>query len=245
MKIIYLLLFSLIFVSEGFAQQQVPLNETHYVDSLENTLHKNIADSSKANASFLLVDYWKFKDTVKSKGYLLNGEKLAQKYPYFKALSLFYEGQYYFNWNPAKASIAFKRAEEALFAFHTKRAYGNRAAAWFNYALMNKDKKGYEFITNITLTKAIPNAEKAGNEVMLAHYYTQLSTILMNNYQFAKAIIYDQKAIDLLEKVSPKSATLVFAYLSGVSIYCYDGKARLATPLLQKASVLLSLFPGR
>jgi signal transduction histidine kinase len=244
MKIIYLLLLALMFVPKGFAQQQIPLNEKHYVDSLENTLQKNIADSSKANASFLLVDYWKFKDTLKSKSYLLNGEKLAGKYPYFRALSLFYEGQYYFSWNPARASVAFKRAEEALAAFNTKTAYGNRAAAWFNYALMEKDRKGYGFITNITLTKAIPSAEKAGNEVMVAHYYTQLSTILMNNYQFAKAIIYDQKAIKLLEKVSPKSATLVFAYLSGVSIYCYDSKARLAAPLLQKAKVLLQPFPG-
>lgn len=243
MKIIYLLLLSLIFMPKGFAQQQIPLNEKHYVDSLESKLQQHIADSSKANASFLLVDYWKFKDTVKSKGYLTNGKKLAQKYPYFRALSLFYEGQYYFNWNPAKASAAFKKAEEALADFNTKRAYGNRAAAWFNYALMNKDKKGYEFITNITLTKAIPNAEKAGNEVMLAHYYTQLSTILMNNYQFAKATIYDQKAIELLEKANSKSATLVFAYLSGVSIYCYDSKARLAAPLLKKARVLLEPFP--
>ncbi|WP_158798232.1 sensor histidine kinase [Pedobacter sp. L105] len=243
MKIIYLLLLSLLLHITAFPQQQIPLNERKYVDSLETILRKNIADSSKANADFLLVDYWKFKDTIKSKTYLLRGKKLAQHYPYYKALSFFYEGQYYFNINPDKASLAFKKAEEALAPFTTKRAYGNRAAAWFNYALMIKDKKGYEFITKITLDKAIPNAEKAGNMVMLAHYYTQLSTIFMNNYQFAKAAVYDQKAIILLDKVSPKSATLVFAYLSGVGIYCYDNHPEKALPLLKKAAILLAPFP--
>lgn len=243
MRNFYLLLLFLFGAQNAFAQQQIPLNEKKYVDSLQQVLQNNTADSAKANASFLLVDYWKFKDTLKSKSYLLRGKKLAQKYPYFNALSLFYEGQYYFNWNPDKAAIAFKKAEEALAAFNTKKAYGNRAAAWFNYALMSRGKKGYDFITSITLNQAIPNAEKAGNPVMLAHYYTQLSSVLMNNYQFAKAGMYDLKAIELLEKASPKSSTLVFAYLSGVSIYCYDNKPEKALPLLKKAQALLAPYP--
>jgi len=243
MKNICLLLLILFCTLRAFSQQQIPLNEKKYVDSLQQVLQTKNADSTKANASFLLVDYWKFKDTVKSKNYLMQGKKLAQKYPYFNALSLFYEGQYYFNWNPDKAAAAFKKAVDALAPFNSKRAYGNRAAAWFNYALMNKGKKGYDFITNITLNKAIPNAEKAGNPVMLAHYYTQLSTVFMNNYQFAKAGVYDLKAIELLEKASPKSSTLVFAYLSGVSIYCYDNKPDKALPLLQKAKILMAPYP--
>lgn len=243
MKNLYLLLFLLLCTLQGVSQQQIPLNEKKYVDSLESVLKQNKADSSKANASFLLVDYWKFKDTVKSKGYLLGGKKLAQKYPYYNALSLFYEGQYYFNWSPVKASAAFRKAADALAAFSNKRAYGNCAAAWFNYALMNKDQKGYDFVTTITLEKAIPNAEKADNPIMLAHYYTQLSTIFMNTYQFAKAGQYDQKAIDILEKAGPESSTLLFAYLSGVSIYCYDNKTALALPLLKKAELLLTAFP--
>jgi len=244
MKKIGLLIVVLLYSILVFSQQQIPLNEKPYTDSLENIIQKKYADSSKANACFLLVDYWKFKDTVKSKSYLVKGEKFARQYPYFKALWFFYEGEYYFNWNTEKAALAFKKAEEALGGFNTKRAYASRAAAWFNYALMNKDTKGYDFVTRITLDKAIPNAEKAGNKIMLAHYYTQLSTILMNNYQFAKAGIYDQKAIALLEKESPKSSTLLFAYLSGVSIYCYENKAPLAVPLLKKARALLQPFPG-
>ncbi|MCX2486095.1 sensor histidine kinase [Pedobacter sp. MR2016-24] len=243
MKKIYLLLICLLGMNNMFAQQQIPLNEHRYLDSLDQVLRQQHPDTAKANASFLLVDYWKFKDTVKSKNYLRNGRQFAAKSPYLKALYYFYEGQYYFNRDTKRASAAFKKAEEMLSAFPTKKAYGNRAAAWFNYALMNKDKKGYEFIISITLDKAIPNALKAGNMAMVAHYYTQLSTILMNNYQFAKAGLYVQKAIGILEKESPKSATLVFAYLSGVSIYCYENKAPKAKPLLNKALALLKPYP--
>jgi two-component system NarL family sensor kinase len=243
MKKIYLIVTLLLIISNAFSQQQVPLNEKHYLDSLENILHTKSSDSAKANASFMQVEYWKFKDTVKSKMYLIRGKQLAGKNPYLKALSFFYEGQYHFNWNTVKAAAAFKKAEEALSAFHTPKAYGRRAAAWFNYALMQKDKKGYEFVTQIILEKVLPIAEKAGEKVMLAHFYTQLSTVLMNNYQFAKAGFYNQKAIDLLQHESLNSPNLLFAYLSGVSIYTYDGKPEKAQPLLQKAKALLVPYP--
>jgi len=243
MKTIILSVILLLGPSRLFSQQQVPLDEKHYLDSLQGILQRRVADSLKADANFRLVEYWKVKDTVKSKAYLLEGKKLARKYPFYNALSLFYEGQYYYNWNKEKASLAFKKAEAALSAFQTKKAYDRRAAAWYNYALMNKDKMGYDFVTKITLEKAIPNAKKAGNPVSLAHYYTQLSTILMNNYQFAKATDYNEKAISLLEGESSGKTNLLFAYLSGVSIYCYDDQLPKAKVLLQKAAKLLAHHP--
>jgi len=230
-------------VLSTFAQQQIPLNEKRHLDSLEMILQTKSPDSAKANANFQLVEYWKFKDTVKSKMYLLRGKELGKKYPYLRALSLFYEGQYYFNWNTVKAAEAFKKAEGALSAFHTPQAYSKCAAAWFNYALMNRDTKGYEFVTRIVLEKALPFALKAGNKVLLAHFYTQLSTLLMNNYQFAKAALYNQKAIELLQNQGQNSTNLLFAYLSGVSIHSYDGKLEKAKGFLQKAKALLIPYP--
>ncbi|HWW39219.1 MAG TPA: hypothetical protein VNZ46_07915, partial [Pedobacter sp.] len=97
MKNIHLMIICLLATLKVFSQQQIPLNEKKYLDSLESILRKNTADTTKANVNFLLVDYWKYKDTVKSKSYLLKGKQLAQKYPYYNALSFFYEGQYYFN----------------------------------------------------------------------------------------------------------------------------------------------------
>jgi two-component system NarL family sensor kinase len=227
-----------------FSQQQIPLDENQYVDSLYHILSSKEADSSKSNASFLLTDYWKFKDTAKSGTYLAMGKKLGEKFPYYNALSYFYEGQYYYNIDRTKASAAFKKAIKALTRFKDRKSYQKLSAAWFNYALMNKDKEGYDFITKITLEKSIPYAEKARSPVTVAHYYTQLSTILMNNSRFDKAIGYNQKAIDILEKADPKSSTMLFAYLSGVSIYCYKNEPEKARVLLQHAKNILKPFPG-
>ncbi|MCD8741052.1 sensor histidine kinase [Mucilaginibacter roseus] len=224
------------------AQQQIPLDEKRHVDSLENVLRSAKQDSAKAMASFMLVEYWKFKDTTKSKRYLLQGKQFVGKSAYLRALSYFYEGQYYYTWNTGKASAAFAKAQKALSAFRTPDAYGKLAAAWFNYALMNQSK-GYNFITNITINKVLPYAEKSGDHTRLAFFYTQLSTILMNNYQFAKADDYNNKAIALLEKTTPKSINLLFAYLSGVSINCYDKKSAAAKAFLEKAKAMLAPFP--
>lgn len=244
MKKIYLTLVYLLITWSAFAQQQVPLDEKRHLDSLGKVLRTNGPDSTKAVANFQLVEYWKYKDTVKSKMYLMQGKQFAAKYPYLKALSIFYEGQYYFNWDKVKASAAFKKAAEALSAFNTPKSYDRRAAAWFNYALMNKDTKGYEFVIRIILEKALPNAEKGANKVNIAHYYTQLSTLLMNNYQFAKAASYNQKAIELLRHEDPHSTNLLFAYLSAVSIYCYDSQPDKAKHFLQKAKAMLEPYPA-
>lgn len=226
-----------------FTQQQIPLDENRYVDSLQRILTSRRADSAKANASFLLTDYWKFRDTAKSRSYLAAGKKLGEKYPYYKALSYFYEGQYHYNGDRKKASAAFRKAIGALGPFKDRKGYEKLSAAWFNYALMNKDDEGYDFIMKITLEKAVPNAEKARNPVLKAHYYTQLSTILMNNSRFDKATAYNLKAVDILEKAAPKSSTMLFAYLSGVSIYCYSNEPKKARIFLQKAKHILKPFP--
>lgn len=178
---------------KAFAQQPLPLNDKRYLDSLKKVLRTNSRDSLKPNTIFSLVEYWKYKDTVKSKMYLLRGKEPGKKYQYLNALSLFYQRQYYFNWNTIKAATAFKKAEQSLSRFHNPKAYYLPAKAWFSYALMSKDTKGYGFGTRIIFEKALPIAEKGGIKVALAYFYTQLSTLLMNNYQFAKAAIYNQK----------------------------------------------------
>ncbi len=227
----------------GFAQQQIPLDEKRYVDSLEHVLLSDRADTVKAEAHFMLVDYWKFKDTLKSKLHLVAGKKLTKNSPYQQAVIPFYEGQYYFNSNPGKASAAFKQAISKLAPFHDKKAYEKLAAAWYNYALINKDAKGYDFIMKITLEKAIPYAERARNPVMVGHYYTQLATILMNNAQFSKSLMYNRKAVAILERTAPESSTMLFAYLNGVSICCYTEQGEKALYFLRKAKKLLVPYP--
>lgn len=243
MRCLLLTLLCILFSCNGFSQQQTPLDEEHFTDSLQQIIQSKAADSNKAMANYLLSEYYKFKDTVKSKTYLQQGQRLSQNNPYLIALYHFYEGQYYYNRNTAKASASFLAAAQALAGFHSKAATTARASSWYDYALMNKNEKGYEFVADIILNRAIPTVASVGDTNMLGLYYSQLATLFMNNYQFAKAEEYNNKAISLLESVHATSSTLLFAYLGGVSIYMYQAKSAPAKILLDKAKLMLEPFP--
>ena len=123
---------------ETNAQQILPINEKSYTDSLQSILQSKQSDSIKARTSYLLSDYWRSKDTVKSKEYLIKGKAMGSKYPLVKALYPFYEGQYYFTRNTSKAAEAFMNAEKELAAFKDKEVYKFRSAAWYNYAIKGR-----------------------------------------------------------------------------------------------------------
>jgi Signal transduction histidine kinase len=228
---------------ETNAQQILPINEKSYTDSLQSILQSKQSDSIKARTSYLLSDYWRSKDTVKSKEYLIKGKAMGSKYPLVKALYPFYEGQYYFTRNTSKAAEAFMNAEKELAAFKDKEVYKFRSAAWYNYAIMKKTEKGDAFVIDIAINKAIPLSEKAGDAEKTAHYYSQLGTLLMYNGQFEKAEIYNNKAISLLESKYPNSSVLLHAYLAATSNYCYQEKKTEAKKVLDKAGEMLKGYP--
>jgi two-component system NarL family sensor kinase len=242
-KFIYLLIFFTILSHFGSAQQIVPLNEKTYTDSLNNVLRQTTSDSIKARANYLLSDYWRAKDTVKGKAYLLEGRRFGNKYPLTKALYFYFEGQLYFNFNTDKAADAFFKAYHELMALKSKEAYKFQSMAIFNYGIMKRPEKGDEFFFDITLNKAIPLSEKAGDPEKTAHYYAQLGTALMYNGQFEKAGTYIVRAIDLLKKKYPNSTTLLFAYLSATSNYIYSDKNKDAKEMLDKAGAILKPYP--
>jgi len=219
------------------------MKEKAYTDSLAQVLHSGGSDSGKAVAGFLLSDYWRTKDTSRSRAYLLQGRQLANAYPYLKALYYFYEGQYYFNTDMARAAQSYKEAQTALMTFRTPAAWQNLAASWFNYGLMLRNEKGDSFLMDMLLNKVIPLSERCGYPEKLAHYYVQLGTLLMNNAQFNKAEFYNQKAIDLLKDRFPASTTLLFAYLSATSTFIYDSRNEEAKKCLDKAKEILTPFP--
>lgn len=227
----------------GISQQLLPMAEQRYTDSLNKVFQSAGADSAKALAGYLLSDYWRSRDTAKSRSYLSRGEQLAAGNAWLRALSPFYEGQYYFNSDHERAAAYFKEAQASVLPFSTPVAYQTMAAAWFNYALMCRNEKGDDFVINILLNKAIPLSTKAGDPQRLAHYYSQLGAMLMNNARFDKAELYNQKAIDLLKDKYPASTELLFAYLSAVSTYVYDSKNEQAKVCLDNARDMLAPFP--
>src|SRR6202000_1510007 len=155
----------------------------------------------------------------------------------------FYQGQYYFNIDRARAAQSFREALTAMTSFKTPVAYQYAAAAWYNYGVMTRNEKRDSLLIDILLNKAIPLSIQSGNMEKLAMFYVDVATLLMNNYQFNKAEVYNQKAIDLLKDKFPASTTLLFAYLSATSTYIYDNKNDAAKQCLDKAREILAPFP--
>ena len=236
-----LLALCLLLGNTGISQQLLPMAEQAYTDSLNKAFQSAHTDSAKAQISFLLSDYWRSRDTAKSRSYLTRGENLAGDNRWLKALSTFYEGQFYFNTDKERAAAYFKEAQTTLQPFTSPVAYQTQAAAWFNYALMCRNEKGDEFVIDLLLNKAIPLSAKAGDPEKLAHYYVQLGALLMSNARFDKAELYNQKAIELLKGTN--STPLLFAYLSAVSTFVYDNKNDQAKVYLDKARDMLTPFP--
>ena len=222
---------------------QMAPNEKSYADSLVNVLQHTSSDSVKARLEYLLADYWKTKDTLKARQYLEQGRRDAGKYPMILALGDFYEGWFYFDSDHDKAAALFSKTEKAMTRFKDPEAYEFRAASLYNYALMRKADEGDAFVTDMLLNKVIPLSEKGNNKQKTAHFYSQLGTLLMYNGQFDKATIYNDKAIQLLEKHFQQSPTLVLAYLSATSNYIYSGKKQQAWEALSKARAMLEGHP--
>lgn len=222
---------------------QMAPNEKSYADSLVNVLQHSSSDSVKARLDYLLADYWKTKDTLKARQYLESGRRQAAKYPMILALGDFYEGWMYFDSDHDKAAALFSKTEKAMARFKDPEAYEFRAASLYNYALMRKTEEGDAFVTDMLLNKVIPLSEQGNNKQKTAHFYSQLATLLMYNAQFDKAAIYNDKAIQLLEKHYPQSPTLVLAYLSATSNYIYSGKKQEAWEALSKARAMLAGHP--
>lgn len=225
------------------AQQLLPIGQKAYADSLSIVVRSKVSDSLKAGAYYLLSDYYRATDSVKSKYYLLQGKTSAKNYPYLRAAYNFYQGQYYSTRSKAKAAQSFQMAQKQLAAFKGKDALLMQAAAWYNYAIALKDSKGYPYVMEVLTKQAIPLARQSGNVEKLAHYYSQFGTILMYNAQFDKAALYNKKAIDLLEKDVPQSPTLLLAYIAAANNFIYAGKKEPAREMLDAAKRILLLSP--
>ncbi|RFM27567.1 tetratricopeptide repeat-containing sensor histidine kinase [Deminuibacter soli] len=242
-RILFLLLLTVGPGLYSVAQSPLPLNEQAYTDSLNHQLQIAGTDSAKARISFLLGDYWRGKDTLKGRAFLNQAAVFAAKYPRLQASYPFYEGQFYFNTDKAKAGAAFLKATQTLQPFADKDALLLRSMAWFNYAIMLRAEKGDAFVTDTWLNKAIPLAEQAGADEKIGLYYTQLATLFMYNGRFDKAEEYNNKAIALLESKYPTSTTLMLAYLSAAGNDIYNKKKAEAKRCLDKAKQLLAPFP--
>ncbi|MDH6252921.1 two-component system NarL family sensor kinase [Chryseobacterium sp. H1D6B] len=226
------------------SQQIIPLNEKPYEDSLQNVINHNINNSSKADAYFLLSNYYRNTDSVLSKKYLESGRILGKNTSFTTAKYYYYEGQYNLDRNKNKAASSYQKAIQALSKFKTEESDIFQALAWFNYGVTQKNKEGYPFLVKIILEKSIPLIQKYENSRHLGFMYSQLAIVLTYNAEFQKADIYNNKAINILEKNAPRSSELFFAYLNMASNFYYQAKGSIGKKYLDKAEKLIRPFPN-
>jgi signal transduction histidine kinase len=225
------------------SQQIIPLNEKPYLDSLNNVARGKTGNDSRANAYYLLSNYYRNIDSAVSKKYLITGKILGEKSPFIAAKYYYYEGQYYLDKNKEKAASSYQQSIKALSKFKTEESDFLQSLAWYSYGVTQKNKQGYPFLVKIILEKSIPSVEKYENSRNLGFLYTQLAIILTYNAEFEKATHYNEKAIAILEKNAPNSSELFFAYLNTASNLCYQRKGSEAKKFIDKSERLIKPYP--
>jgi Signal transduction histidine kinase len=244
MRIWVMTTFCLLSMFYSIAQQVLPLDETKYVDSLENVIRSKARTIDRTKAAFWLSDYWRGRDTTEARRYLNLAKDWGQGDEFMEAMYPFYEGQFYFNHDSSKAANCFKASVEKLSQFETREAKLLRATAWFDYGMMMKNEKGYEFFVENALEKAIPLLDEVGDLEKKAHFYSQIGVTFLYNAQYKKSLEYQEKALTLLKQDRFKnSSVLLFVHLFTASSYLYMGESIMGKAHLDQAKNMLDPYP--
>lgn len=239
-----LLILLSIFLSFGLQSQQlIPLDEKPYLDSLQDILRSRETRTAKANASFLLSNYYRNIDSVLSKKYLETGKTFINGDTFLSAKYDFYQAQYHLDRNKSKAAVLYQKALNALSKIKNEESDLLQASAWYSYGVTQKDKEGYPFLVKTILEKSIPLAKKYENSRNLGFLYTQFAVILTYNAELKKSEEYNTKALQILEKYYPNSSELFFTYLNYSNNFCYQAKGDEAKKFLDKAEALITPYP--
>ncbi|MGU3373718.1 ATP-binding protein [Chryseobacterium sp. M5A1_1a] len=225
------------------SQQLIPLNEKPYLDSLQNIVKSKTSNISKANASFLLSNYYRNIDSLVGKKYLETGKRFIKGDSFLLAKYDFYKAQYNLDRDKEKAGLAYQQAIKALSKIKNEESDLLQASAWYSYGVTQKDKEGYPFLVKTILEKSIPLAKKYENSKSLGFLYTQFAVILTYNAEFKKSEDYNNKALKILEKHYPNSSELFFTYLNFANNFCYQAKGDEAKKSLDKAEKLIYPYP--
>lgn len=227
----------------SFLFAQMPLNEKRYVDSLKSIVeNRGLSDSLRSDANYQLSGYFSEVDLKQAKHYFQEANHLGKSYPYLLAGAPFYEAAL-FPTDYAKGERLYRKADTLLSAFSSPDAYGFRAKLWLNYASLQQYQDKRTEIVHIIISKAIPMAKKAGNNILLSYMYSDLALALSNNGQYAKAITYYKLAIEGLKLAKNKSSRIATVYAGAAYAYCEFGNYRLTGLMLAEARKRLSPFP--
>ena len=239
---IFILIAILTFGSLLQAQQFVPLDEVAYLKQINNEIESTKNDNIRFYNELLLLDYWSQTDSLKSKKILDRIIASSHKNTFSKGVIAYYQGVFHSKQgNNTDAKSYYEEAIKAL--EHDSKYIDILIKAWYNYALLQVEDKGYDYMVKTLTEYCIPLSEKSNNTKLLAHSYTQLGLTFMSVGQFDTAEEYHIKALDQLNKIAEKNSVHVLTYFNLVSNYCYKPDSKTAKVYLDRAKELINPFP--
>lgn len=241
-KIYYILMFCLfVFVKNGRPQS---IEEgRHYTDSMEVLLKSAKRDTAKVVILNKLSDYWSEKDSAKSVQYALRALQISKGCPFYNAAAHFYLGGSYFYNDPSKSKTAYLATIDLLKKDSSGRSLSLLGRAWHNYgALLQREGDNKAFMA-ILLNHTIPIAKMAEDTLHEADDYFSVAQVFSNIFDYDKAIVYYQKAIQLLKELHKPSDKLASFYTNLAKTYIYNKTFPPAKPYLDSAQKILSNLP--
>ncbi|WP_413512976.1 ATP-binding protein [Myroides odoratus] len=240
------LFYSLIFILSwnlSQAQHLIPLNESQYLSQINTQIASHNQDSIGLRNHLLLVEYWAPIDSIQSYKALQTVLKSPKAKQLHAGLIAYYQGVYYANQGQKdKAKTQYKLAIKQLKP--TVQTSDILLKAWYNYAYLQIEEKGYDIMVETLTEHCIPLSKKYNNLEALAYYYTQLGLVFMSVGQLNTAQEYHDKALTILDQIQPQTTVHLITYLNLVSNYCYKPDSETAKIYLDQATSLLKGYPN-
>ncbi len=225
------------------ARTQPLVDQQVYVDSLLKLMKHDPSADGKAQASFSLVEYFLYSDTVKAKEYLQKGLDYSKGNTFYRLMHEFYLARLVSLSDPDRALSMYEKTEKALQRLNTQRALLLRAKCWSDYAKVLQRKDDGEGFVGMLLNKVIPLAVEAGDSTFLGKSYLDVSLGFKNMGDYATAESYLKNSIEVLRDRTDAVQHLASAYHTLAENYILGDKVDAAAPLLDSMKTLLTPYP--
>lgn len=183
-----------------FAQDLIPLDEKNYIQALQENIQNSSADSIQLHNLLLISAYWAPKDSIQSKQALNHVLLHPNKEVLSKAMLNYYQGYYYTHQSQKeKAKAYYKKVIEDVGLVKNTQSKMLLARAWYQYAYIQVEEKGYDYMVEQLTTQCIPLAIESKNKELQAYFKTQLGLTFMSVGQFDTAEEHHLKALAVLQ----------------------------------------------
>ena len=236
----YCLLLLFLYV-QAVAQHVV--DDRTFPDSLQRVLSISNSLKEKANALFLLSDYYSTRDTSKALSYVRQGISLSKQDEYLFAVGHFYLAGVYFEFDVDRSQQEYLYAEKLLRPFRQKEALIYRSRAWNNYGAIEQRKDKPRSFLDILINKVLPLAQQVGDSTRMALTYHNIGLVLLNLGEYERSLQYFYRAIAIMEAGNKVYADLADSYVLSARATILKGQPERALPFLQKAKKILAPNP--